>query len=107
MKELNSAEDFSVYVAFHITDETSSSASVSRLDRLMETVFGDTQSCELVSEDWGHQEVIYKIQKPVLVSNDAMSIFFDKLKQIFIAASSMSPHFTQLNGDANRGVSGK
>lgn len=107
MKELNSAEDFSVYVAFHVTDETSSNATALRLSQLMEGIFGDTQSFVLDSGDWSNKEIIYKIQKPVLVSNSAMASFFDKLKQLFNAASSMTPHFTQINPDANRGASSK
>lgn len=105
MNDFTSTDDFSVFVAFHVTDDTSVQATIKRLSNLMEEVFGDTQTRELISKDYGNQEVIYKIQKPVLVSQDAMETFFDKLKQIFNAASSMSPHFTQISEEAMRGTS--
>lgn len=104
MNDYTSTDDFSVFVAFHVTDDTSVSAAITRLSTLMEDVFGDTQTRELISKDFGSQEVIYKVQKPVLVSKDAMETFFDKLRQVFNAASSMSPHFTQISEEAIRGT---
>lgn len=104
LNDFNSTDDFSVFVAFHVTDETSVGNSINKLSVLMSEVFGNTQSRELISDDSGSQEVIYKIQKPVLVSKPAMDAFFRKLMQVFNAASGMTPHFTQISEEAIRGT---
>lgn len=104
LNDYTSMDDFSVFLAFHVMDDTSVGAAITRLSNLMEDIFGDTQVREMISKDLGSQEVIYKIQKPILVSDDAMATFFDKLKQVFNAASNMSPHFTQISEEAMRGT---
>lgn len=104
LTEFNSTDDFSVFVAFHVMDETSVGKSIKTLSDLMYEVFGNTQTRELISEDQGTQEVIYRIQKPVLVSKPAMDSFFRKLMQVFNAASGMTPHFTQISEEAIRGT---
>ena len=105
MNDYTSSEDMKVFVAFDITDDTTSSAAMTRLSNLMEDLFGDTQSIALFSSDWGVKEVVYRIQKPVLVSKDAMNDFFKKLEQLFITASSLAPRFTQLGEDTKRSTS--
>lgn len=95
--------DHSLYVAFHITDDVSTSASVARLMRLMESTFGTLQMKAVETSGTTSKEVIFKVQKPLLNTADAQLEFFQKLESVMIATSIYSPHFTQYSPQSSRG----
>lgn len=97
LKTYNSAEDFNLYLAFHPSDESSFMRSLVKVDQLMRKEFDDTQKREY--ENAGHLEIIYRVQKPIFVSEEDLKGFFLRLRTVFNSLSSLSPHFTQFESE--------
>jgi hypothetical protein len=96
-KNLNSLKDsMFIYIELHIPDDTAVHLNKIKVDDLMSSRLDERQ--ELISEEKFNNslELIYKIQKPVLDSDDYSLEFFELLEFLFNSLSSFSPHFTQV-----------
>lgn len=103
-QEFPNTDDMSVFVAFHVPTDQAVAAAIVRLDAMMHEIFGDTQVREITSPTGlAHHEVIYRVQKPLLQSPEAMHEFFDGFAMIFNSASPMRPHFTQISEETPKG----
>lgn len=85
--------DFNIYISFHPSDERKFNVAVNNLDNTINKLFKGTNSREYISIT--EQEIIYKIQIPIINSNDEMKLFFELLRELFNITSSLCPHFTQ------------
>ena len=97
LKTYNSAEDFNLYIAFHPAESNLFTRSLIKIDHLMQNEFGDTQKCEYENPE--HLEVVYRVQKPIFVSDEDFKVFFLKLRTVFNSLSSLKPHFTQYESE--------
>lgn len=115
-----------LYIAFHITNELDRKQSTDEVIGVMEEVYEDSckrvfldddhekieeglvsvSESERAKKQWeafkekhhslNGTEVIYKIQKPLLVGAQT-DVFFDKLQKVFSQLSEYYPHFTQID----------
>lgn len=85
-----------LYVEFHVENTYSINKSLSYLDSTLTNLFGD--ECRLVnSSDISRdlKSVLYRIDKPVIKSNEEAVEFFANLREIFTVYEEFLPHFTQ------------
>lgn len=101
LKNYDSNSDLYLFVAFHHSQEESIEVSQTRLETLMKEVFKNDERYTLINSGERHEdnEIIYRFQKPLMMSEKETSVFFSKLKFVFSMTSEMSPHFTQFNGE--------
>lgn len=95
----NSANDLQVFIAFHVATEGSLQSALINLEKLISNLFPDEQSYNLMSHATGHEEseIIYRIQKPLLSTNEDNEQFFKKIQTLLSISSELTPHFTQLS----------
>lgn len=98
LKKNDSDNNIYLYVAFHVPLDISPSASGVRLRKTIEDVFDiGEHRLEFISHTENGGEIIYRFQKPLLMSDIENKSFFDKLNTIFVASAAFNPHFTQNN----------
>lgn len=86
-----------IHVAFHLNSSPNASADAARLGVLLVKIFGEGQ-IETVDLDIQDNEIVYKINKPVLADNDVHQGFFQSLQRLFAETDEFHPHFTQIHG---------
>lgn len=106
LKDIKEVNDIFVFVSFHLTDDVETGNNRQKLSKTMEDNFGQLQSEELITKNVGSQEVIYRIQKPIIPSYLESQLFFERLEKVFQKESIHTPHFTQVNEntDLNKGL---
>lgn len=104
LQNFTSSDDLNIFIAFHIPNEVDPELVQVKLEHMMEKTFLDAQSKELVSGNDNDHEVIYKIQKPLLLSDKENNKFFENLKSLFSKTSDMSPHFTQIDNSQDNSI---
>lgn len=96
-KTNNAANDLSIFVAFHILNDSLMKISEKSVKETMEKLFKNESKCLIKSENDNGFEMIYKIQQPLLVSDIDNEVFFNKLRKLFNLTSETFPHFTQVD----------
>jgi len=100
MKQNSTHNDLSIFVAFHISNDSSTELSQKIVETSMYELFKNESNRLVKSENDNGFEIIYKIQQPLLVSNDKDNeTFFNKLHKLFEKTSEMLPHFTQVDSE--------
>lgn len=95
IQNFDGTDDFSVFVAFHVSNEISLEAAIARLKKTSSKLFDTQYFIDSVGNHPHEYEIILRFQKPIMASNGAYYDFFDSLKDLFITTSDLSPHFTQ------------
>lgn len=104
-KKLNANSSISIHVAFHVTIDESPQAVDVKLNKTINSIFGEGEyRRDFVSDRESGGELIYCFQVPLLGSQEETKGFFEKLKSLFIASSNLNPHFTQnVTGEESEG----
>lgn len=100
LKNYDSDNDLYISIAFHTPAEFSVAAAQAKVEGILLQVFKDSEKFYTISKPHDHEddEITYRIQKPLMISEKEASAFFENLKIVFEMTSDMSPHFTQLGG---------
>lgn len=96
LKDYTNENDLYLFIAFHLSDDSEMQNNIIKLDRIMNDIFNEVQSKVTEAESTGTREVIYKIQKPIISSNNEHKQFYSNLKTIFTITEKFTPHFTQM-----------
>lgn len=88
--------DVYVYVSFHVPEDESVARSQIRIERLLDTYMKNTVfECVFTSEPPADDEIVYRIQKPLMKSDKDQEEFFRALREIFASLDDLVPHFSQ------------
>lgn len=93
-----------VYVAFHFHHDTSYLSQLTKLRTMLRDEFG-SDCVEMESNIDESQEVVFRVQLPVLKSSELHHDFFDKLHFVMQSQAHLTPHFTQMHFDFDSGDS--
>lgn len=102
-KETKENSDFNIFVTFNIPDDFNNTSSAARVTRFLDEEFGELQTKVIDVHSEEYREITFKIQRPLLKTQEVQYDFFDKLAEIFAATSQYNPHFTQLSPELSRG----
>lgn len=88
--------DFNLHVSFQLVDDATYRKQKETVEALLEERFPGGFSVEHEDlEGLPEREVVYRLQKPVLVQPEAMEDFFQKLQELFELTHRHLPAFTQ------------
>ena len=106
LKSFDTDNDINLYVAFHVTIDMSPKAADVKLSKTIHSIFDENEyGREFVSDRESGGEIIYRFQKPLLMSPEETKKFFENLKTLFVAAANLNPHFTQsVTGFDNKNI---
>ncbi len=83
-------------MAFHLQSRPSAASDAAKIDDLLERFFG-AESVDSVDLDIQDNEIVYRINKPIISSNEELLEFFKSLKKLFESTAEYTPHFTQIH----------
>ena len=96
MKEYTSDSEMSVYLAFHLHDDSSFGEAVRRLIKKLKGLFGEGTTLKHTSPPGtGEREVVFRVQKPLIETEENLTAFFSTLEALFQEEASYMPTFTQ------------
>ena len=89
--------DVEVYIAFNSSNDAIEQVMQNTISTAIRTVF-DEDEFEYVSADklGNFIEVIFKFPRPLSLSEEENTAFFEKLRSVFSITSTMSPRFTNI-----------
>ena len=95
---MTSSSDANVFVSFQLVDDNTYLSQKETLEKTIFEIFGKTYKLEHEDPHSSQQEleVIYKIQKPLRLEDEALRSFFENLKLLFEKAARNLPSFTQV-----------
>jgi len=97
LKTLSNENDLYVFLAFHIPDDSDSQLHINNITNIMNQYFQDSTFKTIDPEFSESYEMIYKIQKPLVASNEDVLSFFENLRTVFRTTDRFTPHFTQVH----------
>lgn len=89
-----------ISIAFHVIPPDSPGSTQVRLEKTLGSIFPGPGAWSQVPLASGHNgELVYRIERPLMVDEPTMLSFFERLQTLFSVTSKMSPHFTQVMGE--------
>lgn len=97
-------EKSSIHLAFHVPDDVAANKRIIGMKETLEEVFHQHHLLEenQYVEELGVIEFIYRVDCPVLMSQDTLQAFFHDLMKVFTTLSVLNPHFTQFDATQRR-----
>lgn len=96
LKDSGSLNDFHVHVSFHLVGDATYASQRQAIEALLTSHFGATFAVEHEDpEGPTEREVVYRIQKPIILETVALKEFFTHMKELFDATQRYLPSFTQ------------
>ena len=94
MRKQKEPIDLSIHIAFHIQEDVKASSESARLIKQVSSIFQDAleSTTEIVTND--SREIVTKIRRPLMSSNEDEREFFEKVLHLFELTHAKKPHFT-------------
>lgn len=96
LKDLRSENDLNLYLNFHLVGDATYKKQKAELEAHLHTYFEQTYALE--HEDPAgpaSRELVYKVQKPIMLDEGTLKDYFLQLKELFKATHRFLPSFTQ------------